>query len=137
MVPAEKLESIVSKLSSYNFRISIDDFGTGYSSITHLQRLPVNSIKIDKSFVENIMTCQRDTLIVKSLINLAKDLNLNIIAEGVETQEQLQFLKDHNCIEAQGYYLNKPLSTKDISKLLTASSDPTLHDYFRYSSPKK
>lgn len=98
--------------------ISIDDFGTGYSSLSYLTRLPLSRLKIDKSFI-NEMTVSPDSLtIVSSVIALAHELNLKVIAEGVETEEQLTLLKQLNCDEIQGYIAYRPLSLDKLEELL-------------------
>lgn len=119
MVPTERLESTINQLSANHFRISIDDFGTGYFSISHIQRLPIDTVKIDKSFVSHVISSHRDTLIVKSLFNLAKTLKLNIVAEGVETKQQLDFLKENHCTEAQGFYLDRPMNAEKVIQLIS------------------
>jgi diguanylate cyclase len=91
-------------------RFSIDDFGTGYSSLAYLKRLPVDEIKIDKSFVMNMTREQEDTVIVRSTIDLAHNLGLKVVAEGVEDSETMHALIELGCDEAQGYYFSKPLA---------------------------
>lgn len=92
-----------------NLKLAIDDFGTGYSSLSYLQKLPVTRLKIDKSFVDDLPHSQESVAIAKAIIALAKTFNLRITAEGVETKEQLEFLKHEQCDEIQGYYYSKPL----------------------------
>ena len=118
MVPVENLDTIMSSIVELGVRLSIDDFGTGYSSINHLQQLPIHTLKIDKSFTKKLIINKRDTLIVKSLITMATNLGLNVVAEGVETAEQLKFLKDNNCLEVQGFYFYSPLQADVFAKLL-------------------
>ncbi len=96
------------RLSDIGIAISIDDFGTGYSSLSYLKKLPVNEIKIDQSFIRDIPDDKEDVAIVKTIISLAKNLGLNIIAEGVETKEQRDFLLESGCCNMQGYYYAKP-----------------------------
>lgn len=104
-------------LSSLGLHLSIDDFGTGYSSLSYLKLFPIRTLKIDQHFTRNIETDSKDEALVKTIIRMAHDLELNVIAEGVETKEQLQFLKDQNCNQAQGYYFNRPLPPEEIEKL--------------------
>jgi len=93
--------------------ISIDDFGTGYSSLSYLSQLSIDKLKVDRSFVMNIPADSDDVAIVKTIISLAKNLNLELIAEGVETKEQVDFLLKEGCNIIQGYYFSKPLSINE------------------------
>lgn len=114
-------EEVITKLNALNalgIGISIDDFGTGYSSLSLLKRLPINRLKIDRSFVKDIPDDEEDVAIVKAIIALAKSLNLNLIAEGVETAAQRDFLVDHGCINIQGHYYAQPSSAKDMHAML-------------------
>lgn len=105
----------IKKLQELGITFSLDDFGTGYSSLNYLKRLPVNNLKIDKSFLDSIMENQSDQKIVSTMIHLAKVLNISVIAEGVEKSEQELFLKNSNCNRAQGYLYSKPVP-KDIAE---------------------
>ena len=96
------------KLIERGLRFSMDDFGTGYSSLNYLKMLPLDQLKIDRSFVENIVGNPRDIAIVKTIIDLAQILDLNVVAEGVETEEQFQVLKENGCNTFQGYYFGRP-----------------------------
>lgn len=109
---------ILNKLHDLGFYILIDDFGTGYSSLSHLKKMPIDKLKIDKSFIDGIPNDSDDIVITKTIINLAKSLNLDIIAEGVETLEQIEFLKENCCYDIQGYYYSKPLTCDEIEKLI-------------------
>ncbi|WP_223890772.1 EAL domain-containing protein [Sulfurovum sp. TSL6] len=112
---------IINKLKQLNklgINISIDDFGTGYSSLSLLKRLPINRLKIDKSFIENIPEDEEDIAIIKSIIALAKSLNLKVIAEGVETIEQINFLKSKKCKYVQGHYYFYPMSADELQEIL-------------------
>lgn len=100
--------------------ISIDDFGTGYSSLTYLKQLPIKELKIDKSFVDDIGKNSNDETIIIAIINLAKTLDLEVVAEGVETEKQLNFLKEHQCSIIQGYYFSQPLSVSDMTAYITS-----------------
>lgn len=94
--------------------VSIDDFGTGYSSLIYLKQLPIKELKIDKSFINDIGRSKTNEAIIQAIINLAKALNLDVVAEGVETKEQVEFLSAHQCNIVQGYYFSKPLSAIDM-----------------------
>lgn len=104
-------------LKAKGIKISLDDFGTGYSSLAYMMKLPIDIIKIDKSFVDDILTSNDDDIIVGDIISIAHRLNMHIIAEGVEQFEQLDYLKNTNCDAIQGYYFSKPLQNEDLEKL--------------------
>ncbi len=113
----EKFEDSIIKLQAIcdmNIRISIDDFGTGHSSLSYLKKLPVHKLKIDQSFIKDLPDNEEDAAIVKTIIVLAKNLNLDVIAEGVETDAQKEFLIKNGCTSIQGYYYDKPLSAEEI-----------------------
>ncbi|UPT77458.1 EAL domain-containing protein [Sulfurovum sp. XGS-02] len=114
-------EEVITKLHQINalgIGISIDDFGTGYSSLSLLKRLPINRLKIDRSFVRDIPNDEEDVAIVTAIIALAKSLKLDLIAEGVETSEQIEFLIDHECINIQGHYFSHPLTVEEMHAML-------------------
>lgn len=104
---------VLAQLKELGVRLSIDDFGTGYSSLSHLQKFPVDYIKIDRTFLREVGLVERDTVIAKAIISLGHTLNLTVIAEGVETSEQLSFLRAHDCDQMQGYYFS-PALTKEM-----------------------
>jgi EAL domain-containing protein (putative c-di-GMP-specific phosphodiesterase class I) len=98
--------------------VAVDDFGTGYSSLSYLRKFPINALKIDQSFVRQITTTPDETTIVTAVISMGRSLNLRVIAEGVETQEELAFLQAHQCDEAHGYYFSRPVVGEQFAKLL-------------------
>ncbi|MGB5605401.1 MAG: EAL domain-containing protein, partial [Gammaproteobacteria bacterium] len=113
---------ILDKLKAMGFRIAMDDFGTGYSSLGYLRKLPIDTVKIDKSFVREIPDNKEDTLIAQAVIAMAQSLGLSLVAEGVENNKQLEFLRQQDCTVVQGYLFSKPLSPADFTDLLTAHS---------------
>lgn len=111
-----KAIGILKQLSSYGIRLAIDDFGTGYSSLAYLKRLPVDILKIDQSFVRDIPHDEEDVAIVLAVIALANSMNLEVIAEGVETIEQKNLLVENGCPHIQGYFYSRPISSTDMSQ---------------------
>jgi EAL domain-containing protein (putative c-di-GMP-specific phosphodiesterase class I) len=107
---AGKTLGMLQELAHMGLRLSIDDFGTGYSNLGYLKDLPVYRLKIDRSFVRTLTVNPRDAAIAAAVISMGNSLNLKVLAEGVETEEQMAFLRAHNCDEAQGYYFSKPLT---------------------------
>lgn len=112
----EKTQNTLKKLHEMGVNIVIDDFGTGYSSLSYLSRLPVNKLKIDKSFIVNLLDNENNKAIALSIIGLAKNLKLKVLAEGVETIEQANFLRQHGCDEVQGFYYGKPVNEKTLTQ---------------------
>jgi len=110
--------TILQALRQVGIGVAIDDFGTGYSSLSYLRKLPLNALKIDQSFVRQIDTIGEDPAIVAAVIGMAQSLRLRVIAEGVETLEELEFLKAHHCDEAQGYYFSRPVPAEQFAKFL-------------------
>lgn len=113
----EKTIEKMNNLRSLGLKISLDDFGTGYSSLSYLKRLPLDELKIDQSFVKDIGVEGNDAMIVKTIIDMASNFKLNVVAEGVETKEQLDFLKTHGCSIFQGYFFAKPMPSSEIERL--------------------
>lgn len=112
------------------FGLSVDDFGTGYSSLSYLKKFPLSILKIDKSFVDGIPQEEEDISIATAILNLAHSLNMQVVAEGVETLEQLTFLRDLNCDYAQGYYINRPLAITDLEHWLKNNDSHFQSDVF-------
>jgi len=109
---------ILQELRDLGIRISIDDFGTGYSSLAYLKLIPTNTIKVDKSFVNNIEDSDKDVAIVSTIIHLAHSLGCDVVAEGVENEKQFEILKQNACDYVQGYYFSRPLNKEDFRKKL-------------------
>ncbi len=115
------MDSMIRKLkelSSHDITIAIDDFGTGYSSLSYLHKLPIQTLKIDRTFLKESRINKGDNTIINTIVAMAKGLNLNVIAEGVESQAQLEYLREIDCCEAQGFLFGKPLPSDVISQLL-------------------
>jgi diguanylate cyclase (GGDEF)-like protein/PAS domain S-box-containing protein len=120
MKHAASSEEILNTLRATRIRLSVDDFGTGYSSLSYLSKFPLDALKIDQSFVRQITAADGETAIVSAVIGMGQSLNLRIVAEGVETRDELAFLQAHGCDEAQGYYFSPPLPAEQFAKLLEA-----------------
>ena len=112
------VEQAFAELREDGLRIEIDDFGTGYSSLSSLKQLPVDTLKIDRSFIRHIDTSDSDEAIVAAILTLARNLGFQVVAEGVETLAQLQVLGRHGCEIAQGVYFSRPLPAEDCRELL-------------------
>jgi len=124
---ADSAESILKTLRSKGIQIAVDDFGTGYSSLSYLRKFPIDSLKIDQSFVRQITTVPDETTIVTAIISMGRSLKLRVVAEGVETHEELAFLQAHDCDEAQGFYFSRPVPPDEFAKLLeTGIPQPVL-----------
>jgi EAL domain-containing protein (putative c-di-GMP-specific phosphodiesterase class I) len=114
----ESAAAILQSLREVGIQVAMDDFGTGYSSLGYLRKFPLDALKIDQSFVRQISTAGEDTVIVTAVIGIAQGLKLRVIAEGVETREEVEFLRAHQCDEAQGYYFSRPVPAEQLAKLL-------------------
>ena len=112
--------AILEQLNSLGIMIAVDDFGTGYSSLSYLKHLPISELKIDKSFIMDIPGNEDDMAIVDSIIAISKSLKLDLIAEGVETEEQKEFLFSKGCNKVQGYLYARPMPAKEVTELLSS-----------------
>ncbi|WP_169086404.1 EAL domain-containing protein [Paenibacillus sp. PL91] len=116
MMDASVSSSILNQLNDFGIKISLDDFGTGYSSLSYLKMFPIHKVKIDRSFIRDITENNDDKAIVSTIIAMAQHLNMEVIAEGIETKDQLDILMDNECRKIQGYYFSKPLSANDVEQ---------------------
>jgi diguanylate cyclase (GGDEF)-like protein/PAS domain S-box-containing protein len=114
----ESTASVLQALRAKGVQVAVDDFGTGYSSLSYLQKFSIDALKIDQSFVRRITTAPDETTIVTAVISMARSLGLRVVAEGVETLTELEFLQAHQCDEAQGYYFSRPVEPEQFAKLL-------------------
>jgi diguanylate cyclase (GGDEF)-like protein/PAS domain S-box-containing protein len=122
----EEAVDILTRLKALGVQIAVDDFGTGYSSLSYLSRLPIDCLKIDRSFVNRMLDHARDATIAQAVVSLAHALGLRVVAEGIETVEQLEFLLSHGCDEGQGYFVSRPLPAEAITGVLSeADSAPS------------
>ena len=123
----ESTSSVLQALRAKGVQVAVDDFGTGYSSLSYLQKFSIDALKIDQSFVRRITTAPDETTIVTAVISMARSLKLRVVAEGVETRKELEFLQAHQCDEAQGYYFSRPVLPEQFAKLLETGISETLH----------
>jgi PAS domain S-box-containing protein len=122
MGDAEKSGHVLAQLKALGVRLSIDDFGTGYSSLSRLRRIPVDTLKIDRAFISNMDRDRENREIVRAIILLAHNLGLKVVAEGTETEEHINLLKEFNCEMAQGYLYSRPIDAEGMSKLLARNA---------------
>jgi diguanylate cyclase (GGDEF)-like protein/PAS domain S-box-containing protein len=118
MKHAESAATILKTLRAKGVQVALDDFGTGYSSLSYLRKFAIDALKIDQSFIHQIMTIPDETTIVTAVISMGRSLKLRVVAEGVETREELEFLKAQQCDEAQGFYFSRPLAAEQFARLL-------------------
>jgi EAL domain-containing protein (putative c-di-GMP-specific phosphodiesterase class I) len=135
MTDPERALATLSRLSDLGVRLSVDDFGTGYSSLANLRLLPIDELKIDRSFVSPMLQEENDLIIVRSTINLGHDLGLRIIAEGVEDEPTLESLATLGCDLAQGYHMAKPMSASSFEQWLSESPFGTVDGYGGTAGP--
>jgi EAL domain-containing protein (putative c-di-GMP-specific phosphodiesterase class I) len=123
MRDVEKALPILTGLKDMGIRIAIDDFGIGYSSLSRLTQFPLSTIKIDRSFIHGVAKIAENKDLTKAIIALGRALSLSVVAQGVETKEQADFLRQNACDEFQGFYLNKPMPADQITELLRIQLD--------------
>jgi len=116
--PEESIK-VLNQIKDIGVELAVDDFGTGYSSLAYLKRLPIDKLKIDRAFIKDLPDDDEDAAITKAVIALAKSLNLKLIAEGVETQEQRDFIVENGCHNIQGYFYSKPIPADEMRAFLT------------------
>ena len=124
MKDIEATIEVLTILKDFGGGVSVDDFGTGYSSLNYLKRFPIDVLKIDRSFVQDLHRDADDAAICAAILAMAHQLDLIVVAEGVELEEQLDFLRRHNCEQYQGFHFSKPLAAKDFAALVLAHSSP-------------
>ena len=128
MDDAESTASVLKALKAMGLHLAVDDFGTGYSSLSYLQQFPIDVLKMDQSFVQRISSDPNDTTIVRAIIDMGRNLKHRVIAEGIETQEQLAFLQARHCSEGQGYLFSRPLAATQMASLIRArSTEAVIH----------
>jgi EAL domain-containing protein (putative c-di-GMP-specific phosphodiesterase class I) len=115
---ADLMLSVIQELKSIGVTLAIDDFGTGYSSFNYLRQFQISKLKIDRSFIRDVAVNPGDAAITAAIISMAKSLHLKVIAEGVEDEGQMAFLREHQCDEIQGYYFSKPLAVDKVADKL-------------------
>jgi EAL domain-containing protein (putative c-di-GMP-specific phosphodiesterase class I) len=118
----DSMRKVLAQLRNEGFSVAIDDFGTGYSSLTHLKHFPIDTLKIDISFISDLEVDSGDAAISQAIISLARGLNLRVVAEGVSTQAQLDFLRQRGCHCFQGYWNSKPVPADEFIKLVRPES---------------
>jgi EAL domain-containing protein (putative c-di-GMP-specific phosphodiesterase class I) len=123
---ADRAVKVLTAIKALGVRLAIDDFGTGYSSLAHLKRFPIDTLKVDRSFIREIPHDAEDRAIAEAIIAMGKTLSLTVVAEGVETPEQQAFLSERACDEMQGYYFSTPIAPTDFAALLRQHSPEPL-----------
>ncbi|MEN6507352.1 MAG: EAL domain-containing protein, partial [Smithella sp.] len=113
-----RIVAILTQIKNMGIRLAIDDFGTGYSSLAQIKHFPIDTLKVDRSFIRDIPQNAEDKAITEAIISMGKTLSLTVVAEGVETQDQMDFLRRHSCDEMQGYYFSKPVTAEKFADLL-------------------
>jgi EAL domain-containing protein (putative c-di-GMP-specific phosphodiesterase class I) len=127
MTDPKRTIGLLNELYAMGLHLAIDDFGTGYSSLSALQQFPIGTLKIDQSFVRDVAVDSDDAAIVRTIIDMGKSLNLEVIAEGVEAMEQLEFLRKHGCYYAQGRLFGEPMGAGELLAILDAQAADGAH----------
>jgi diguanylate cyclase (GGDEF)-like protein/PAS domain S-box-containing protein len=130
MKHAESAEAILKALRARGVQVSVDDFGTGYSSLSYLRKFPIDTLKIDQSFIHQISSTSEETTLLTAVIRMGRSLSLRVVAEGVETEEELKFLQAQRCDEAQGYYFSRPVPPRQFATLLESGLSKALSRHF-------
>jgi len=117
---------VLKKIKEIGVRLAIDDFGTGYSSLAQLKYFPIDTLKVDRSFIRNIPQDNENKAITEAIITMGKTLHLTVVAEGVETQEQATFLQEQICDQMQGFYFSRPVAPDKFADLLRKQNHPTV-----------
>ena len=125
MSNAEESIYILESLSRLGVLVSVDDFGTGYSSMSYLRRFPIDKLKIDRTFVKEMTTRPEDASIVRAMVSLAHSLNLKVVAEGVETADQLELLQQLGCDHCQGFYFSAALPAQEFVRMISIQTHPS------------
>jgi EAL domain-containing protein (putative c-di-GMP-specific phosphodiesterase class I) len=123
MQDSKSTAAVLRALKAMGLQLALDDFGTGYSSLSYLRRFPIDTLKIDRSFVRDLTMDADDASIVSAVISMGKKLHMQVVAEGVETPQQLAFLKEQGCPEGQGYYFSRPIVAEEFARLLRRGGD--------------
>ncbi|PJI98832.1 EAL domain-containing protein (putative c-di-GMP-specific phosphodiesterase class I) [Acidovorax sp. 69] len=131
----ESLRATLHRIRSQGVKIALDDFGTGYSSLSYLKRFPIDYVKIDRSFVRDITTDPADAAICSTIISMAHNLGMQVIAEGVETAEQAQFLRERRCDQLQGYLIGKPKNASEVAQGQNSYPPDAGETHIRSKSP--
>ena len=125
MEDPERTVTLLDQLYALGLHLAIDDFGTGYSSLSALQQFPISTLKIDKSFVRDVATNPEDATIISTIVQMGRNLNMDVVAEGVEDEDQLSFLQRLDCTYVQGLLFGQPMSAENYLELLMAQADGT------------
>jgi EAL domain-containing protein (putative c-di-GMP-specific phosphodiesterase class I) len=122
---AERAVEVLTAIKAMGVRLAVDDFGTGYSSLSQLKRFPIDTLKVDRSFIRTLPLDTEERVITEAIIALGRSLSLTIVAEGVETEEQQSYLREHHCDQMQGFYFSKPLAPADFADLMREHGKPS------------